>query len=278
MNKVEMRNPSLVRMDFSGIYDHQSFYRSDVVSLSGEPGDNGFGEMSRVDLCGLSGTNCYCDDEAMQQIREAIREFPAEGIHFVDSGNYHYMSRIWLEKVTEPFRLVVFDNHTDMQPPAFGGILSCGGWIAAALEELPFLKEVILIGPDEEAYRTVDSIWKERVTWVSREQLAAWNGEELYSFLRQIPTDLPVYLSIDKDVLSQEELKTNWSQGDLRFEVLLQCLVSMEETVCGQGSRILGMDVCGECDVDHPDKIIESDRINSQLLAFWLTYMGRSGR
>ena len=45
----------------------------------------------------------------------------------------------------------MFDNHTDMQPPAFGGLLSCGGWVAEAIEELPLLREVILAGPDENA-------------------------------------------------------------------------------------------------------------------------------
>ena len=50
------------------------------------------------------------------------------------------------------FNLLVFDNHTDMQLPAFGGLLSCGGWIASALEEVEKLQEVWLIGPDEEAY------------------------------------------------------------------------------------------------------------------------------
>ena len=51
-----------------------------------------------------------------------------------------------MEKIDMPFRLILFDNHTDMQPPAFGGLLSCGGWAAEALEKLPHLQEVILIG------------------------------------------------------------------------------------------------------------------------------------
>ena len=40
-----------------------------------------------------------------------------------------------MEKIDMPFRLILFDNHTDMQPPAFGGLLSCGGWAAEALEK-----------------------------------------------------------------------------------------------------------------------------------------------
>lgn len=63
----------------------------------------------------IPGTNCYCDDEAKTQILEKLEEFSAGGIYFIDSGNYHYMSRIGIERVKEPFRLLVFDNHTDMQ-------------------------------------------------------------------------------------------------------------------------------------------------------------------
>ena len=73
----------------------------------------------------------------------------------MDSGNYHYMSRIGAGRVKEPFNLLVFDNHTDMQLPAFGGLCP-GGWIASALEEVEKLQEVWLIGPDEEAYGQVE--------------------------------------------------------------------------------------------------------------------------
>ena len=67
-----------------------------------------------------------------------------------------------------PFRLLVFDNHTDMQLPAFGGLLSCGGWIAASLEEVPMLQEVILVGPDEEAYTQVEPNSAESTVFVQR--------------------------------------------------------------------------------------------------------------
>ena len=82
------------------------------------------------------------------------------------------MSRIGIGRVKEPFNLLVFDNHTDMQLPAFGGLLSCGGWIASALEEVEKLQEVWLIGPDEEAYGQVEEPFKDRVHFLSRERLA----------------------------------------------------------------------------------------------------------
>ena len=129
---------NIVIMDFSGIYQEEQFYEGEQISW--------------IDLSDISGTNCYCDGDAQAQILERMEKYPVSGIYFIDSGNYHYMSRIGIGRVKEPFNLLVFDNHTDMQLPAFGGLLSCGGWIASALEEVEKLHEVWLIGPDEEAY------------------------------------------------------------------------------------------------------------------------------
>ena len=119
---------NIVIMDFSGIYQEEQFYEGEQISW--------------IDLSDISGTNCYCDGDAQAQILERMEKYPVSGIYFIDSGNYHYMSRIGIGRVKEPFNLLVFDNHTDMQLPAFGGLLSCGGWIASALEEVEKLHEV----------------------------------------------------------------------------------------------------------------------------------------
>ena len=130
----------------------------------------------------------------------------------------------------QPFCLLVYDNHTDMQPPAFGGILPCGGWIAAALEELENLKYVILVGPDEAAYEQVDENLKDRVIFLSREKLQVMNDEERNWFLRETVSEvcnwrkseglqedaekfLPLYISVDKDVLCTEDAQTTWEPG-----------------------------------------------------------------
>ena len=73
-----------------------------------------------------------CDDGAMSEIRQRISEhgIGADEIHFIDNGNYHYMSAITLEMVKEPFSLVVFDHHPDMQllgqPVVWGNLVYLG--------------------------------------------------------------------------------------------------------------------------------------------------------
>ena len=222
------KNIKILMMDFSGIYEDQQFWRGK--------------EVSRVEARDIPGTNCYCDEDAMNAIRSRIAPYSSGEIHFIDSGNYHYMTRIWLEKISEPFELLVFDNHTDMQPPAFGGLLSCGGWIYDSIMELPLLKKVILIGPDEEAFSRVEPEFKEKVEFLSRERLLEMEETEVSAFVKNQVGEYPLYISIDKDVLCETDADTNWS---------------------------LGVDICGECDVTEPGNSALNDMANAALLEFF---------
>lgn len=241
-------------MNFSGIYKQQQFWQTGEIQRN----------ISWVEVQELPGSNCYCDGDAMETLRQKLEEFDADGIHFIDSGNYHYMSRIWLEKLNTPFRLVIFDNHTDMQPPAFGGLLSCGGWVAASLEELPLLKEVLLVGPDQEAFDQTELVLQEKVRFLSRERLREMTMEEKVLFFEELSVDLPVYLSVDKDVLCAEDASTTWSQGDMTLEELGQFVAILLEK-----QDILGMDVCGECDPDACEGDHLNDLANRELLEIW---------
>ncbi len=224
-------------MDFSGVYGLEEFYREEPHVI--------------LDLGQIPGTNCYCDEEAGNLLRERIRDFSPEGVRFLDSGNYHYMTRIWLEKIHTPFRLLVFDHHTDMQPPAFGGLLSCGGWIADALTELPLLRRVDLCGPGKEEFM------RDRASLGEA-------GERVHLFSPEEESDLPLYLSIDKDVLCMEDASTGWSQGNMRLGELLAVLKSL-----GEKNTILGADICGECareDFGKREDMRKNDRANRAIL------------
>lgn len=55
-----------------------------------------------------------------------------------------------------------------------------------------------------------------------------------------VDSSLPVFISIDLDVLSPNEFKTNWDQGKMSFEELLETVRSIAST-----RRIAAIDICG---------------------------------
>ena len=106
-------------MNFSGAYNLESFDK--------DP------EIIRMDFRELSGTDGYCSREAAKVIKEQIQPFGPHGIHFLDSGDYHYVSKFWTDMIMEPFSLVLIDHHTDMQDSRVDGMLSCGDWVKAVI-------------------------------------------------------------------------------------------------------------------------------------------------
>ena len=241
-------------MNFSGIYKQQQFWQTGEIQRN----------ISWVEVQELPGSNCYCDGDAMETLRQKLEEFDADGIHFIDSGNYHYMSRIWLEKLNTPFRLVVFDNHTDMQPPAFGGLLSCeDGW-RRPLRNFHCLKKCSWSDRIRRLLTRQNRCLQEKVRFLSRERLREMTMEEKVLFFEELSVDLPVYLSVDKDVLCAEDASTTWSQGDMTLEELGQFVAILLEK-----QDILGMDVCGECDPDACEGDHLNDLANRELLEIW---------
>lgn len=244
-----MKGP-LVLFDFSGVYGEQSFWRER--------------QPVQVKCSGISGTNCYCDWDARKGLENFMEKLPLEGIHFLDSGNYHYMTRLWLDKMKEPFRLLVLDHHTDMQPPAFGGLLSCGGWVEDALENLPLLTQVWIAGPPRKDLERDAARYGDRVQSLPEEEMKVPGS--LDTFLDSIPADQPLYLSIDKDVLSCRDVVCNWSQGSLSLDGLLDGLDRLWKRA---GNKIRSVDICGESGQDAPQEYHEqSSRVNERLLAF----------
>ena len=199
-----------------------------------------------IDCSNIPGTDCYCDDEAVEAIRRRIADAgitDAHDIHFFDNGNYHYMSKIWTDMVQEPFSLVVFDHHPDMQEPRFGNILSCGGWVKKVVEENKFVDNVVIIGV---ADHLADEIpHHDKVTFIRESELPAVTLEgrspdRVYSTLH-IPHSTPVYISIDKDALSPDHAATNWDQGSLSLEHMKAIISSLAHK-----HNIIGIDICGE--------------------------------
>lgn len=260
-------NEDIVVMNFSNVYEIQDF--KDAKDICYE------------DVSDITGTDCYCDEQAARSLRERIEKYSYRGIHYIDSGNYHYMSRIWLDKADVPFVLVVFDNHPDAQSPAFGDILSCGGWIKTLLENNSFLEKAVVIGVNGELLGELDDdvrgeIDAGRLHFITRQEIAeaqdcsADGCEDLYEDIYDIGVknfighDKSVYISIDKDVLDESIVRTNWDQGDMRMNEMVSYIKCIADK-----NKIIGVDVCGEPPYENggdEEIIIRSNRVNSYIL------------
>ena len=339
---------------------------------------------SILDFTTLSGTTGFCDDAAADEIRRRIADFPARGIHFLDNGNFHYLTRFWCEKISEDFALVVYDHHVDLRKPVFPGLMSCGSWIRDVLLRNSHCRAVLIIGPecaqadiierelqslaDEDSFsdenmsetaterrKTADQATHASAagqpfhasaagqppfasavgqpshvsvagqpplasaanhpprvsaaarpfyvsaadyashswTFVRREadgqrpcasapvRVCCFTEDDILDgrVARELPhlldaLHLPVYISIDKDVLSRKVLRTNWDQGimteaEFRHE--------LDRFAMGPDIHILGVDICGEpaynaCRrlLDDTRDLRRSDGVNRRLLEHYL--------
>ena len=207
--------PELLVADFSGVYEAEGFL----------PYLQGLGlPVKHVQLADIEGTVCYCDAEAEAEIRRRLAPGANAGIRWIDSGDYHYVSKILAEFQQEPFVLVLIDNHPDDQEPAFGGVLSCGSWVKALKESQPLMKDVWTLGPD---HRIRSANVDRELEGDIDDLLEALEGQR-------------VYLSVDKDVLRLEESRTDWSQGTYSLETLAGWLRKLMRM------NVVAIDLCGE--------------------------------
>lgn len=244
-----------------------------------------------MDCSDIEETDMYCSKEAYKRIWEKIKPYGIQGIHYIDSGNYHYITKIITDHIDEPFGLVMYDHHTDMQIPMVPEMMSCGDWAGQALSQNKNLRQLVIVGPPEsDIEQTLESYsgsQSGRLLTFSAEDL---HGDLLENKLKLIRTDLPLYISIDKDVLGTEYTETNWSQGDMSIYGLERLLgvflggqgeeknsdaCRNDERYAGdiRHSRILGIDICGEIQTDIPvpeylEAEEKNEKVNIELFRF----------
>ncbi len=233
-----MKNCSVISM--SKVYESEDFYRP-------------FLNMKYVDCTDITGVNCYVDADAVGVLRERMVNVHLEGVHFIDSGNFHYLTYLFLERIEYDFALVLIDKHPDCKKPMFEEMLSCGGWVRNAFMSLMHLKHVYMIGTDESLLEELDDLGQYKNKAFVVKDMSDIDKESL-----------PIYISIDKDALSSSVLTTNWDQGVMTIEELDECL-----DMIISGHEIIGTDICGEPDIfDAPSALSKSDSVNSHLLSF----------
>lgn len=194
---------------------------------------------------------------------------------FYGSGDFHHLCALFLEPLREPYILLHFDQHPDWT--TFPRTLNCGAWVNRVLER-PALERVVTIGASGPDF--VRAQWKfaniaalragrlevhpwrgapsrvlgggfaaagcrtegrgplRRLVWHDLAD-ADWDGFAA-GLDRRLPL-LPLWVTIDKDVLPPEEAVTNWDQGGLRLDAVMGLVARLAAR-----RRVLGIDVCGD--------------------------------
>jgi len=212
--------------------------------------------------------------KTIAQARQRLADLGAKiesTITLLGSGDFHHIAALLHERIREPFTLVHFDNHPDWV--RFAPRWHCGSWMNQALA-LPLLARAITLGPCSDDLvnpglkggnlAALDSgrlvlypwqhapsrIWhriadgpahryaRGHIYW--RNLCERELDEAISATIAEIPTEA-VWISVDKDVLPESEVVTNWDQGQMPLAALLRFVRS---TVAQR--RVIGADICGE--------------------------------
>lgn len=209
-----------------------------------------------------------CSLRRLREVRNVIAHaLPAQhGSVFLGSGDYHHLSWPLIGRLAErgPFDVVVLDNHPDNMRFAFG--VHCGSWVRR-VAALPFIAHVHVLGITSDDVSAAHA-WANYLAPLARGKLTYWTLgvdtrwaaciglaaafrsfasaaallERFFEERRQ--SARPVYLSIDKDVLSPTVARTNWDQGCLLDSDLLATIDSLR-------GALIGSDVTGDVSAWH---------------------------
>jgi hypothetical protein len=232
-------------------------------------------------------------------------------VSLLGSGDFHHMTLALLRRVRHPFNLLVLDKHPDWMRGV--PILHCGAWLHHAAQ-LPNVRRVFHLGGDmdfDNAYRWLApkkllqtgkivtlpafrafeaGFWRDvprkplRANFdapVDRERLE----ELLWPHLDELDR-LPLYISLDKDVMWMPESVVNWDSGYLDLNEVQEILQFFLKAA---GNDLVGMDIVGDWSpvqthgilrhllhrIEHPRQRVDADqarlcneRTNMVLLRF----------
>jgi hypothetical protein len=193
---------------------------------------------------------------------------PDPALTFCGSGDFHHVTLALLRRLRTSVNLLVLDNHPDwMRGVPF---LHCGTWLYHAAW-LPHVHRIIHVGGDVDfdnyyrwmapwhllrsgkitvfpSVRTFRSgFWSEITNRPLRLEpgvpVSADRVVELLMPFRAELASLPIYISLDKDVLVEQDAVVNWDSGHL-------CLAEVCAVVNGfigaARANLAGMDVVGD--------------------------------
>jgi hypothetical protein len=194
-------------------------------------------------------------------------------VTFYGSGDFHHVSLALLRRQPRAFNLLVIDNHPDwMRGLPF---LHCGTWLAHAAG-LPQVRRIFHVGGDVDfdnfycwlaPWRLLRSGKITLIPAVRSFRKGRWAGlvnpplrpqasnagqrvtsletrlQELLSpYLREL-SGLPLYISLDKDVMTQSKAAVNWDSGHLSLD---ETRIVLETFLRAAEGNLAGMDIVGD--------------------------------
>jgi hypothetical protein len=193
---------------------------------------------------------------------------PEPAITLYGSGDFHHVSLALIRRLRTPVNLLVLDNHPDwMRGIPF---LHCGTWLYHAAR-LPHVHRVFHVGGDVD----FDNYYQPLAPWsmirsgkivvfpamrqfsrggwtkIPNQLLRSEPGkqsshERLAELLQPFRAELacrPLYISLDKDVMTANEVIVNWDSGHLGLAEVQAILTAFLDYA---GRNLAGMDIVGD--------------------------------
>jgi arginase family enzyme len=189
-------------------------------------------------------------------------------LSFLGSGDFHHVSLALLRRLNSPFNLLVIDNHPDwMRGVPF---MHCGTWLYHAAQ-LPAVQRIfhlggevdfdniyrwlapwpmlrsgkIIIAPPRHRYRgrCWEQIEQRPLRRYPKQCLRLDTIEKWINPYRDELSSWPLYISLDKDVLTASEAVVNWDSGPMAGTEVLAILEGFSNAA---GGDLAGMDVVGD--------------------------------
>ncbi len=196
-------------------------------------------------------------EQFYSEVSPQLRPFVLYG-----SGDFHYLTALWLRRLARRVTVISFDNHPDwaVTPPRW----AAGSWVNRALE-LPHVQKVSVWGCGnfecwwpwqilgnrraERAGKLEVHPWADDRSAQDRHRRGAimradWR-ERFERFVGGIAGE-NVYVTIDLDCLRGDEAVTNWENGRFAIVDLVWALERLRET-----ARIIAGDICGAYSTPH---------------------------
>ena len=191
-------------------------------------------------------------------VENFYREYESRLARFVlyGSGDFHYLTALWLRRVPQAVVVISFDNHPDwdIRPPKW----ACGGWVKRALD-LPHVRAVNIWGCGNfECWWPHNIFGNHRAERGGRLEVHPWaddrserdqqrrgailrqNWRERFDQSARALDGADVYVTIDLDCLRAEEALTNWENGLFTISDLVWALARLRKHC-----RVRAGDICG---------------------------------